>query len=415
MSEAPPADPDGPVQPDAPALPRLELRDPLPGIVDTADALQDVVDAVGGATGPVALDAERASGYRYSGRAYLIQLRREGAGTALIDPIAFDGLASLDAAIGDAEWILHAATQDLMCLAEVGMVPRALFDTELAGRLLNLHRVGLAYLVEELLGHTLAKEHSAADWSTRPLPEPWLLYAALDVEVLIELRNELDVRLVAVGKREWAAQEFEALLTFAGPRRREEPWRRTSGIHKARQRRVLAIVRSLWHERDAIAAERDVAPGRILPDASIVAIASAQPKDRAALRSLEVMRRRGARRYLDEWDEAVQEAIALDDADLPAAAQRYEGPPPARVWAEKNPVAATRLGRCRDAVGAIADAHDVPVENLISPDLVRRLAWDEPDPHLSVEAVTAVLTDSGARPWQIALVGQALADALTSV
>ena len=86
--------------------------------------------------------------------------------------------------------------------------PRQLFDTELAGRILGLPRVGLAAVVEHYLGLSLAKEHSAVDWSTRPLPEPWLRYAALDVEVLDELRNLMGVDLAAQGKSEWARQEF---------------------------------------------------------------------------------------------------------------------------------------------------------------------------------------------------------------
>ncbi|MGZ8761622.1 MAG: ribonuclease D, partial [Aeromicrobium sp.] len=204
-------------EPVTPAPPRLELREPLTPVVETQEALDEMTKAIAAATGPVALDAERASGFRYSQRAYLVQIRREGAGSALIDPIAFDDLSQLNEAISDAEWILHAASQDLMCFAEIGMRPKALFDTELAGRLLNLPRVGLATLVETQLGRSLAKEHSAADWSTRPLPAPWLHYAALDVEVLIELRDILHDQLVETGKRDWAAQEFEALLSFTGP------------------------------------------------------------------------------------------------------------------------------------------------------------------------------------------------------
>ena len=174
-----------------PPPPLLTLRDGLPPVVQTEPALADVGAAIAAGTGPVAIDAERASGYRYSSRAYLIQLRREGAGTFLVDPIAFESLEPLERALDGAEWILHAATQDLPCLTAVGLHPSGLFDTELAGRLLGYPKVGLATLVEELLGSRLAKEHSAVDWSTRPLPAPWLEYAALDVEVLVELRGLL--------------------------------------------------------------------------------------------------------------------------------------------------------------------------------------------------------------------------------
>jgi ribonuclease D len=394
--------------------PRLELRDPLPAVVETAAQLQATCDAILAGTGPIALDAERASGYRYSQRAYLIQIRREGAGTHLVDPTAFDSLVPLDTAFDGNEWILHAATQDLMCLAEVGLYPEKLFDTELAGRLLNLPRVGLAALVEHYLGLSLAKEFSAADWSTRPLPEPWLVYAALDVEVLIELRNLIDADLVSAGKREWAAEEFESLLLFQGPPERKEPWRRTSGIHKARGRRALAVVRELWQARDRIAETRDTTPGRILPDTSILELASSPPQDLNALKGLRIMRNRGPRRFLGDWFDAIERGLTLPEAQLPTASQRIDGPPPPRAWADKNPVAAERLARSREVIGAVAEQYDLPTENLISPQLVRNLAW-EPPTELTVGAVAADLRSAGARQWQIGLIVEPLTAALAPV
>ena len=189
-----------------------------------AGAAVEAIARLAAGNGPVAVDAERAHGFRYSQRAYLIQLRRAGAGTHLIDPIAFApreerdpaDLSALGAAIADAEWVIHAASQDLTCLYEVGMVPQTLFDTELAGRLLGYPRVALGTMVEELLGIRLLKEHSASDWSTRPLPAEWLTYAALDVELLLELRDLLAGQLQQSGKWEWAQQEFAALVAGAG-------------------------------------------------------------------------------------------------------------------------------------------------------------------------------------------------------
>ena len=398
--------------PEPPPTPdRLTLRDPLPPVIEESAPLQEYCDAIAGGSGPVALDAERASGYRYSQRAYLVQVRREGAGTALIDPIPFADLAPLDAAIGDSEWILHAATQDLSCLAEIGLTPRRLFDTEHAGRLLNLPRVGLASLVEHYLDRSLAKEHSAADWSTRPLPEPWLVYAALDVEVLIELRNLIADDLETAGKTEWAAQDFEALLSFTGVPPREEPWRRTSGIHQARGRRALGLVRAIWEARDAIATERDVTPGRILPDTSILEMARTPPANLADLKQMKVMRNRGPRRFVSQWHDAIERALAMPDSELPGTSPRRDGPPPPRVWAEKFPEAAARLGRCREAITALAQEHDVPAENLLAPQLVRGLAWEPPD-DVSDTSVGDVLTAGGARPWQIALTAGPLAAAL---
>ena len=403
--------PDELAEPVKPESPRLQLREPLTAIVNTPAALAQTCERIAAGTGPIALDAERASGYRYSQRAYLVQVRREGSGTHLVDPIAFDNLVPLDTAFDGNEWILHAATQDLMCLAEVGLYPESLFDTELAGRLLNLPRVGLAALVEHYLGLSLAKEFSAADWSTRPLPDPWLVYAALDVEVLVELRDLIDADLVAAGKREWAAEEFEALLSFQGPPERKEPWRRTSGIHKARGRRTLAIVRELWETRDGIAADRDITQGRILPDASILEIAVAAPQDLSSLKSMRVMKNRGPRRFVSEWFDAVERGLALDEKLLPTSGQQIDGPPPPRAWADKNPAAAARLGRTREVITSLAEQHDLPPENLISPQLVRNLAW-EPPADLTVQTVSAALAAQGARQWQIGLIADLLTEAL---
>jgi ribonuclease D len=402
----------GPATEPAPeAPPLLELRDSRPPVIETIEALQAYCRAIADGSGPVAIDAERASGYRYSQRAYLIQVRRDGAGIGLIDPLFFDDLSTLQDAIGTTEWILHAATQDLVCLAEVGLRPQALFDTELAGRLLNLPRVGLATLVEHYFGRTMAKEHSAADWSTRPLPDTWLEYAALDVEVLCELRDLIADELAEAGKLEWAQQEFDALLSFTGPQRREEPWRRTSGMHKARGRRALGIVRSVWEARDAIAQQRDVAPGRILPDASIVEIAANPPQSVAELKGMRIMRNRGPRRFLDQWMDAVTAALDLPEHELPVGASPREGLPPPRSWTDKNPAAADRLGRCREVVAKLSAELNLPSENLISPAIVRALAWAPPEP-ISVSTTADALTDAGARPWQVELTAEQLAGAL---
>ncbi|HEY6932085.1 MAG TPA: HRDC domain-containing protein [Marmoricola sp.] len=399
--------------PEAPPAPLLRLREGLPAVVDTEAGLDEVVKRVGAASGPVALDAERASGYRYSARAYLIQLRRDGAGTALIDPTAFDDLQALDAAFDGAEWILHAATQDLPCLREVGLRPVQLFDTELAARLLGYPRVGLATLVESILGRSMRKEHSAVDWSKRPLPEPWLEYAALDVEVLVELRDELERQLVEAGKDRWAREEFAALVDYQPPVR-VDPWRRTSGLHKVRGRRAMAAVRELWTARDALAADRDTTPGRLLPDSAIVAAANALPTSRRALLATAGFHGRAASRYAEEWLAAIRTARELPDSALPPLANRSDGPPQVRAWADRDPVAAARLVRARAGITALSRRLSVPAENLLTPDYLRRVLWSPPDAGDAEldEAVAAELRRLGARPWQVEVTGPVITDAI---
>ena len=393
------------------AVPLLDPREGIPPVVADEAALERVIETFAAGTGPVAVDAERASGYRYGQRAYLVQLRRQGAGTALIDPIACPDLSGLDEALAGAEMVLHAAGQDLPCLAEVGLRPRRLFDTELAGRLLGYPKVGLGSMVREVLGYALEKGHSAADWSTRPLPEDWLRYAALDVELLIELRDALAEQLRRAGKLEWALEEFAAILSTPPKAPRPDPWRRTSGVHRVRGRRQLAVVREVWQARDRVARERDLSPGRVLPDAAIIQLALEMPKTPAELLALSSMRNRGARRYQSVWLRAVNRARTLPEAELPAPSQPGEGPPPAHRWSERDPEAAERLAAARTVVAALADEHTMPAENLLQPDVVRRLAWSPPA-EVSPATVGGALRALGARDWQVRLVATPLAKAL---
>ena len=387
----------------------------MPPVVETEAALAEAVGRLAHGDGPVAVDAERASGYRYGQRAYLVQLRRAGAGTMLIDPIACPDLSGVDAAVADTEAILHAASQDLPCLAEVGFRPRQLFDTELAGRLLGYPRVALGILVEEVLGFHLEKGHSAADWSVRPLREELLRYAALDVEVLVELRDALAAELADQGKADWARQEFAAVLAARPPAPRPDPWRRTSGIHRVQSRRGLAVVRELWTVRDRIAQAADLSPRRVLPDSAIIEAARSLPVSWAQLSRITGFTGRQSRRHEKEWLAAIDEARTSADSALPDATAGLvpAGPPPAHRWAERDPAAAARLAAARAAVTAVAEANRLPVENLLAPDALRRLSWDPPQPS-DPDTVAEVLAGYGARPWQIDLTAGPVAGALTA-
>ncbi|MEU8543790.1 ribonuclease D [Streptomyces sp. NPDC048717] len=393
--------------------PLLEPREGVPPVVASQDALDDVIAAFAAGRGPVAVDAERASGYRYGQRAYLVQIRREGAGTALIDPVGCPDLSGLGKALTGTEWILHAASQDLPCLRDIGMRPSRLFDTELAGRLAGFPRVGLGAMVESVLGYALEKGHSAVDWSTRPLPDPWLRYAALDVELLVDLRDRLEAELDRQGKLGWALEEFTAIASAPPAPPRKDPWRRTSGMHKVRRRRQMAVVRELWTARDRVAQRRDVSPGKVLSDAAIIEAALALPPNVNVLSSLSGFGQRMSRRQLEQWQAAVDRAKALPESELPQPGQALAGPPPPRAWADKDPAAAARLSSARAAVSALAEELHLPAENLITPDTVRRVCW-EPPSLVGPDAIAAALSGYGARAWQVQLVTPLLVTAMTA-
>ncbi|ORA15912.1 HRDC domain-containing protein [Mycobacterium asiaticum] len=414
-------DPPGGTDPEAPLL--AHPADGMPELSVTVDQIASAAKQLDRGRGPFAVDAERASGFRYSNRAYLIQIRRSGAGTVLIDPVSHGGdpltvLRPVAEVLGQDEWILHSADQDLPCLAEVGMRPPALYDTELAGRLAGFERVNLAAMVERLLGQRLAKGHGAADWSKRPLPPAWLNYAALDVELLLELRAAEAEILAQQGKTDWAAQEFEYLRLYeersASTLGRRDRWRRTSGIHRVHDRRGLAAVRELWTMRDRIAQRRDIAPRRILPDSAIIEAALADPQSVDDLVKLPVFGGRHQRRSAPMWLSALE--AARQNQDLPQVVDVPNGPPPPARWSRRKPEAAARLEAVRAALSELSEQVKIPTENLVAPDLVRRLCWEwdelgagAADPATVVEGF---LRTGQARAWQRELVVPVLAAAV---
>nr|WP_233579862.1 HRDC domain-containing protein [Frondihabitans sp. PhB188] len=367
--------------------------------MDTREAYLAAVDAIAAGTGPISVDAERASGYRYSQRAYLIQVFRRGSGVFLFDPPALGTMSELGEAIRDEEWIFHAASQDLACLREVGMDPTRIFDTELGARLAGFARVGLGAVVEELLGIHLAKEHSAADWSTRPLPQSWLVYAALDVELLVDLRDAMYAVLEEQEKVEIAEEEFQATLEREAKPPRQEPWRRTTGLSTLRGQRALGLVRDLWEARDEYAREVDTAPGRLLPDSSIIAAVRENPATKRELGALKSFVGRASRSELARWWDALERGRA--SSDLPS----LRGPstdtlPPPRSWADRAPEADARYKAARPRMQHMSDAMSIPVENLLTPDHLRRVAWDAPAV-VDVAHISEALRQAGAREWQI--------------
>jgi len=400
---------------DAEVTPLLTPAGGVPKIIDTDAELISATEKLAKLTGPIAVDAERASGYKYSARAYLIQLKRENE-IFLIDPIPFNGpkneelVADLNAVIASTETILHAATQDLPCLREFGIQPKQLFDTELGARLAGLPKVGLGALCEYFCSVTLAKEHSAVDWSQRPLLDEWINYAALDVEQLIEIRTKLAELLKSQGKLDWALSEFQSILAAPPAPVREDPWRRTSGMHKVRKREQLAIVRELWIERDKIASERDIAPGRLLSDNAITELAVHVPTTLKGFNK--TLRPIGLRQ---RWLENIETWLkAIESAQLkepPLMRLSGDGIPPLKQWREKFPERYAPLTHARANVNLKAQELNMPAENLITPEFVRRICWDQTRPELSI--VIDKLTKLGAREWQIEQVAPLLVDALT--
>ena len=408
MSESPAAS-------ESPELPLLENPRVNVHFITNHLQLAEVVAELAASKGSIAIDAERASGFKYSQRAYLVQIRAANTDIFLIDPAATPEIVSskefaeLAALMKDREWILHAATQDLPCLNELGLYPGAIFDTELAGRLSGQPRVGLGALTESLLNFRLAKEHSAADWSTRPLPDSWLNYAALDVDLLHELATAVEALLNEQGKLDWAKQEFQALMSFKPKAQKLDRWRGITGLHKVQDRSSLEFARQLWNAREALAQKMDVAPGRLIPDSSILVAATQKPRTRPELAAMKSFSGRASRSYLDTWWDAIQSAHKA--TELPALKpEKTDALPNHRNWINKYPEADRRLKLAKASLLELSEKKLVPLENLLMPELLRQVSFAPPE-DLSTSVLSEKLSQLGARPWQIELTAGLIVEA----
>jgi ribonuclease D len=393
----------------SPAVEPTPLGAPRDGLVPVIDRIQPLLEwcerAASAPEEPIAVDAERASSYRYSAKAYLVQTRTEAAGTALIDPTAFTLPTSFVDLMNSREWVLHAATQDLPSLGELGLHPASLFDTELAARLLGMPRVGLGAVVEDTVHLRLAKEHSAADWSKRPLPEPWLVYAALDVEVLVEVRDILAARLDEADKTRWAREEFAHEVAHPLPVARAEPWRKLHGLGALRTPRQLAAARAMWERRDQIAREQDLSPHRVIKDRAIVDAAKVATASHAAFLAALPKPLHGK----ETWWQAARAGVNLPEAHLPSRSEPSY-PPPHKLWSKKWPEVWERYLPIREAVAERAEQLHVPSENLLTPGLLRQWVWEHETPG-DVEEIRVELSGLGARDWQAEIVAPVLAAA----
>jgi ribonuclease D len=401
-----------PLEPESVLLdkPRLETL-----LIQDETSLQALVRALRESSNPVALDAERASGFRYGQRAYLLQIAIESKAIYLVDPVAeFEKTTWTDflTALSDLPWIVHAASQDLPCLTELGLKPSKILDTELAARLLGLPRVALGTLCEHYLKIRLAKEHSAVDWSERPLPAGWLNYAALDVDVLFELWTEVAKDLEVQNKSGIAEAEFAFLLDPVIKEPKVDRWRSMSGLHEVKDQRALTVAMYLWTAREELAIEKDVAPGRLVPDSSLVAVVKTLPKSRSELSSLKTFAGRASRTFIDTWWKAVEEGSKTKK--LVELRPKPSGIPNHRNWPQKFPDAHARLLASKELMATLSEEQSIPMENILSPDVLRQLCFEPPQP-LDSESISLALRSRKVRDWQIELVVPGLVETLSKV
>lgn len=392
-------------------------RDGLPRVLSTPADFSAAATALAAGQGPVAIDTERASGFRYDDRAFLVQIRRRNVGTLLLDP---EGVRpaftqAFAPVLNGLDWIIHAAPSDLPSLAWLGLYPGTLFDTELAGRLAGFDHVNLAAMTEMLLDVHLAKGHGAEDWSQRPLPADWLAYAALDVELLLELGDTMAEVLDAQGKLDWATQEFDHIVathaTITGPS--ESTWRDLKGISTLARPEQLAVARELWMTRESIAVAEDRAVSRILPNKVLVEVARTVPRtgrDLARVKGFPA-RRRSAVRF---WGEVIDRALNSHPRTWPQRERQPRGVPSRQAWANEYPDSYARYATARELIDELSAELEIPTENILRPATLREVAWSVTSgcELRSPLELPDMLRAHDARNWQIELTSPILQDTL---
>ena len=364
-------------------------------------------------TGPFAIDTERASSYRFDDRAFLVQIRREGAGTFLFAPEHHrDELrAALAPVLNGQKWVVHAAPSDLPSLAWMGLYPGMLFDTELAARFAGFAHPNLAAMVLELFDVELEKGYGDSDWSETPIPRKWRNYAALDVELLNELAVTLRDILAEQDKLDWAYEEFERIVEdharITGPEPRS--WRALKGVSSLRSREQLVVARELWQRRESIARSQDIAPNRVLSHRVLVDIARRVPRSPHEINQVKGFPRRRGGATL-RWFDAVETALASPRQQWPKALRSPRPVPSKSAFNRDFPELWQLYTEIRSDFEALGEELGMSYELILKPSLVRAVVWAACGPEGGVAGEIAAdadipdfLRSQGAREWQVEL------------
>jgi ribonuclease D len=356
-------------------------------------------------TPAVAIDTEADSLHHYPERLCLIQVGLGDAREWLIDPLALADLEPLRpvfAARGTVK-ILHSADNDLAQLKRrYGFAFATLFDTALAARFLGVRELGLERLLATFLGVETGKSQQKTDWARRPLSPAQEAYAAEDVRHLPALRERLLVELRALGREAWLTEECEALASLSMPERPvdDEGYRRLRGASRL-DRRGLSILRALHARREAWARAERRPPFKVLSPETLVALAAAPPRDRAALAGVPGL----PARLIERYGDGILEAVARGLADpIP------ESPPGARPSRPVVlPVVRQRMDALRRWRAAAAERTGLEPGVLLPQRLIDLLAAGPPaDP-------AGLLGIPGLRRWRTEAFGPEILEALASV
>jgi Ribonuclease D len=367
--------------------------------LDTPQQVELFLDDISGVR-EIALDTEGANFHRFIDRIYLLQITTRER-SAVIDPLPIGTPARLGTILEDpgVEVVFHDADYDLRLLhQDYGWHVNNIFDTRIAAQLLGIKSFGLAALLEQFFDVKLDKKHQRADWSLRPLTQGMLDYAAQDTRYLLDLRDELQLRLEKLGRLEWAREEFDRLEgTKWEPDDGSQAFLRIKGARDL-TRRELALLRELVPWRDSVARELDRATFRVMGNEVLLDIARTAPRSAQQLAGLKGMPRgildRGGAAILS----AVQRGLEIVEEHLP----RF---PRAAKWDREDDFE-ERVSKLKTVRDSAATRLSMDPGVLCSRERLEAIVRKRPERVKDLEDVP------GLRRWQIAAMGEEFVEAL---
>ena len=217
------------------------------------------------------VDLEADNLHRYAEQLCLIQIST-GEEVVLVDPLAVDDLTSLKKYLLENAIWMHGADFDMTLLRrEFGSLPKMIYDTQIAARLLGIARFSYANLVDQFFDVKLCKSSQKENWGQRPLPAKMCEYASNDVRYLLPLAGKLEEGLRARGRYDWFLESCQAAMDRVLERdeEREDPWR-IRGAGKL-DGQALCLLRALWEWRDNEAREWDRPPFMVVRNQQLIA------------------------------------------------------------------------------------------------------------------------------------------------
>ncbi len=276
----------------------------------------------------VAFDTEFVSEDTYQPELCLVQVAAGGR-LAVIDPYEVSDLSPFWNLLAEQgrETLVHAGREEFrFCRRAINKRPSKWFDVQLAAGLVGLEfPASYGTLVNKLLGKSLDKGETRTDWRRRPLSDRQLEYALQDVADLEAIRTQLCKRLEKLNRFSWLEFELAIWQDDLEAFETSERWRRVSGL-SGMSPKALAIVREVWHWRDAEAERRNWPPRRILRDDLIIELAKRQTSDVKRIRQVRGMERGDIQRHLPAFVDAIERALTMPDHELPRPEPRTTRP-----------------------------------------------------------------------------------------